>query len=125
MDKKTLPNDKYQSTYLLTVRIIHIFLPSEILVAISSDANCKSMVSRVVVDGNVMDMQQVSLRSWQHFNFLVRAKTSDVQPLTTEKSFSNSSLTYHPFVLDVTVAVTNSKIYFFETLKIKKKKNNF
>ena len=82
-------------------------------------------MSRVVVDGNVMDMQQVSLRSWQHFNFLVRAKTSDVQPLTTEKSFSNSSLTYHPFVLDVTVAVTNSKIYFFETLKIKKKKKIF
>ena len=84
------------------------------------------MVSRVVVDGNVMDMQQVSLRSWQHFNFLVRAKTSDVQPLTTEKSFSNSSLTYHPFVLDVTVAVTNSKFIFLKRLKIqKKKKHNF
>ena len=100
-----------------------LYLPSEILLAISSDANCKSIVSRVVVDGNVMDMQQVSLRFWQHFNFLVRAKTSDVQPLTTEKSFSNSSLTYHPFVLDVTVAVTKFKIYFFETLKIKKKYN--
>ena len=60
----------------------------------------------MVRSGNETVMQQVSMRYFELFNFVVRAKTTLLHPLITLKSGSNSSLTYHPFVLDVTVAVT-------------------